>query len=413
MIQRLLTEPRVILFYLSLLFYPINSRLTFLYDIDVSRSLLQPWTTIPAILLIAIIIGFAFYIAKKRPLISFCIIFYFLNHIIEGSIFSLELIYEHRNYLPAMLLFIPFAEFIIYAIDYFSYKKIIQFIVAFGIVIILVGVGDITYRRNKIISSDFLLWFDNIHKAPQLSRPHSNLGRIYFNYNEKEKAFQEYEKAMVLNKFGGAHARALQEYNLGLYYFEEMKNDLALSYFKKSSELLPDYIPNTIGIAKIKLRQNKIREAKQIIKDKLIKYPHISELLELYSFILLKEGKTNEAQYLARNNLLKNPNSIFALMIMAETCRLKSNYSCAISYWKSLRVFSPQNAFANLALIELYAKIKDTKMLRQEISLLFYLQGNLKLNEYIEELTKDEKLIVYVPKISFYSSIIRRYCEIN
>ncbi len=119
MTQRLLTEPRVMLFYLSLLFYPVGSRLTLLYDIDVSRSLLHPWTTIPSILLILFIIGFAFYIARKRPLLSFSIIFYFLNHIIEGSIFSLELIYEHRNYLPSMLLFVPCAEFIIYAIDYF------------------------------------------------------------------------------------------------------------------------------------------------------------------------------------------------------------------------------------------------------------------------------------------------------
>ncbi|MFZ2397059.1 MAG: hypothetical protein WAW31_00080 [Smithella sp.] len=75
MMQRLLTEPRVILFYLSLLFYPISSRLTLLYDVDFSRSLFQPWTTIPSILLILFIISFALYIARKRPLISFCIIF--------------------------------------------------------------------------------------------------------------------------------------------------------------------------------------------------------------------------------------------------------------------------------------------------------------------------------------------------
>ena len=117
MVQRLLTEPSVILFYISLLFYPINSRLTLLYDIDVSRSLLQPWTTLPAILLILMAIGLAIYIAKKRPFLSFCLIFYFLNHLIEGSVINLELIYEHRNYLPAMLLFFPVAEFIIYAIN--------------------------------------------------------------------------------------------------------------------------------------------------------------------------------------------------------------------------------------------------------------------------------------------------------
>jgi Tfp pilus assembly protein PilF len=413
MMQRLLTEPRIILFYLSLLFYPISSRLTLLYDIEISRSLFQPWTTIPSILLILFVISFAFYIARKRPLISFCIIFYFLNHLIEGSVFSLELIYEHRNYLPSMLLFVPLAEFIIHALDYFSYKKIIQFIVALGIAIILFGEGDITYNRNKIVSDDFLLWFDNIDKSPGLSRPHTNLGSIYFNYDKKAKALQEYEKAIILNKFGSVEVLAIQKYNLGLIYFEEMKDDLAMGYFQKSYEILPQYIQNIICIAKIKLRQNKIKEADQIIKDKLKKYPDNSQLLELYSFILLKDGKINEAQIFAKKCMAKDSNSLFALKIMAETCRVRNNYAGAIYYWKSIRLLSPQNAFANLALIELYAKINDQKKLDQEIRLLFYLRGSLKLNEYIKQITGDEKLFIYIPKIENYSFITKKCYKIN
>jgi tetratricopeptide (TPR) repeat protein len=412
--QKLLTEPRVIIFYLSLLFYPISSRLTFLYDVEISRSLLQPWTTIPSMLLTLFIIGFSLYIYRKRPLISFCIIFYFLNHLIEGSIFNLELIYDYRNYLPSMFLFVPFAEFIIYAINYFSYKKIIQFIVALGIVIIIVGEGEITYSRNKIFSDNFLLWFDNIDKSPGLSRPHCNLGTIYFNYNEKEKALQEYKKAMILNNFGGSNvALAIQEYNLGLIYFEEMKDDLAMGYFKKASEILPEYIQNIICIAKIKLRQNKIKEADQIIKDKLKKYPRNSELLELYSFILLKDGRINEAQYFAKKCLANNTNSLLALKIMAETYRIKNNYADAISYWNAVRSISPKNALANLALIELYKKINNTEKLNQEIRLLFYLQGSLKLNEYIQQLKRDENLLIYIPEIENYSLIIRKCNNLN
>ena len=413
MMQRLLTEPRVILFYLSLLFYPISSRLTLLYDVEVSHSLLQPWTTIPSILLIFLIIGFALYIARKRPLISFCIIFYFLNHLIEGSIFNLELIYEHRNYLPSMFLFIPFAEFIIYAIDYFSYKKIIQVIVALAIAIILFGEGDITYSRNIIFSDDFLMWQDNIDKSPGLSRPHGNIGALYFHYNEKEKAIRKYKKAIILNNFGSKEALAVQEYNLGLSYFKEMQDDPAMEYFRKSSEIMPEYISNYIQIAKIKLRHDNIKEAKQIIEDKLKKYPDNYELLELYSFILLKNGNINDARYFARKCLAKNANSLPALKIMAEACRIKNNYACAVYYWKYVRALFPQDAYANLALIELYGKIKDTKMLNQEIRLLLYLKGSSKLNDYIQQLSKDEKLTVYLPEIENYSFIARKCPYMN
>ena len=55
-------------------------------------------------------------------------------------------------------------------------KKIIQFIVALGIVLILFGEGDSTYSRNKIFSDDFLLWLDNTDKSPELSIPHVNVG---------------------------------------------------------------------------------------------------------------------------------------------------------------------------------------------------------------------------------------------
>ena len=127
----------------------------------------------------------------------------------------------------------------------------------------------------------------------------------------------------------------------------------------------------------------------------------------------MKDGKINEAQNIARKCLAQNQNSLFAFKIMAETCRIKNNYAGAIYYWKSVRSISPQNAFANLALIELYAKIKDTKMLDQEIRLLFYLQRSIKLTEYINQLTKDEKLIIYLPEMDNYSFITKKCYNIN
>lgn len=406
--ERLLTESRVIIFYLSLLFYPISSRLNFLYDVEISHSLFQPWTTIPAILCILFLLVLAFYLARKRPLISFCIIFYFLNHVIESSVFNLELIYDYRNYLPSMLLFIPFAHFIISAIDYFSYNKIIQFITALGIAIVLFGLGDITYSRNKIVSDDVLLWFDNIEKAPGLSRPHTSLGAFYLNHGEKEKGLKELKKATVLNNWGGSNqSEGIQEYNLGFCYFIDMKNDLAMKHFRKSS-INFNHVLNYIFMAKIELRQNKIKKVKQLIQDKLKENPDKFELLELYSFILWKEGDIMNARHVAGKCLAKNPNSLTALQIMAETCRVKNNYTGAIAYWDLVRLFNPQNAYANLAFIEIYEKINDKKMLQQEITLLLTLKGSQTLNEYIHNLRKDEALLVYVPTIDHLSFITEK-----
>lgn len=399
MVQRLLTEPRVILFYLSLLFYPIYSRLTLLYDMDVSRTLLQPWTTIPAILAIIFLIGFAFYIAKKRPLLSFCIIFYFLNHVIEGSIFSLELIYEHRNYLPSMLLFVPVAEFIIYVIDYFSYKKVVQLIVASGIIIILAGQGDITYRRNTVISSEFLLWMDNIEKYPNLSRAYSNLGNAYMLYQQKAKGLYNYEKAMALDNFANTHARSLQEQNLGIYYFLEGRYDLALPYFERAYKTIPLYLPNTIYIAKIHLLRNEYSRAHRLIEPLIKNHPGNPGLNEIFCLILFKENNFYGAESYAKKILKNDLSSTFPLPILAETSRKKGNFQSAILFWRLYQQSFPQNPYANLALIELYAQINDYKMLDEELANLACLKKSRSLTSYINEISRNKNLLVlvYIP----------------
>jgi len=397
MAQRLLTEPRVILFYLSLLFYPIYSRLTLLYDMDVSRTLWQPWTTIPAILAIIFLIGFACYIAKKRPLLSFCIIFYFLNHIIEGSIFSLELIYEHRNYLPSMLLFVPVAKFIVYVIDYFSYKKVVQLIVASVIIVIIAGQGDITYRRNAVISSELLLWMDNIEKYPNLSRPYSNLGNAYMLSQQKAKGLHNYKKAMSLDNFANSHIRAIQVHNLGLYYFLEGKYNLAFSHFQSSYKIIPLYFQNVIYMAKIHLLRNEYSPAHRLIEPVLNEYPGNPELNEIFCLILFKENNIKKAELYAKKSLINNLSSTFPLPFLAETARKRGNIRSAVSLWELYQQSDPLNPYANLALIELYAQTNDKKLLDEELAKLFCLKKNPSLRFYLKEISRNQNLLVFIP----------------
>jgi protein O-mannosyl-transferase len=405
-IQRVLTEQRVIIYYLSLLFFPINSRLTLLYDMDISRSLFLPWTTLPAILLILAAISTAFYLAKKRPLLSFCIIFYFLNHFIEGSFFNLELIYEHRNYIPAMLLFIPPAQLCIFILDYAAHKKIIQLACAAGIIIIIGGMGDITYRRNAVVSDDLSLWMDNSKKYPQLSRPHSNLGNAYLSNNQREKALIEYEKAMSLNNFGGVYPRAVQEHNLGLYKFSEGKYDAALPYFESSDKILPFYLSNTIHIAKIHLIKDEFSLAHNIIKSALDKYPHNSELKELFCLILLRENKFAQAEEYAKSILRNNLSSTFPLAVLARTSSRKGNLLSAISFWRRYQHFYPNDRSANLALIELYAAKNDQRMLKEELAKLFCLKGGKSLSAFIKEDFDRRNLSIYLPDYNSIKEII-------
>jgi len=117
MSERVLTQSRVILYYLTLLVFPHPSRLNLDYDFPISKTILDPITTLISILIIAGLVGYSIWTAKKRPVLSFFTLWYFGNLVIESSIFPLEMVYEHRLYLPAVGPFVLFSLMVIRGIE--------------------------------------------------------------------------------------------------------------------------------------------------------------------------------------------------------------------------------------------------------------------------------------------------------
>ena len=109
--ERLLTEPRVLLDYLRLLVIP-RVLSTGLYNdaYVISTSLLNPATTLPALLVVLGLLATGFALRKRAPVLAAALLFYFAGHLLESTAIPLELYFEHRNYLPAMLLGWPLAR---------------------------------------------------------------------------------------------------------------------------------------------------------------------------------------------------------------------------------------------------------------------------------------------------------------
>lgn len=102
LIERLLTQPRVLFEYLGQMYWPRRAMLgVFSDDYVASTGILSPPSTlIAAVALIAISIA-AVAFRKLSPSI-FCGWFFFLiSHAVESGFLPLELYFEHRNYLPA------------------------------------------------------------------------------------------------------------------------------------------------------------------------------------------------------------------------------------------------------------------------------------------------------------------------
>ncbi|MGD9332692.1 MAG: hypothetical protein PVJ53_15365, partial [Desulfobacterales bacterium] len=178
-LERIATQPRVLVYYLSLFFFPKPSRLTVDYDYPLSTSIVNPITTLPSLLLIIAALMGALYSARRYRLLSFSIIWYFGNHLVESSFIPLDIIFEHRTYLPTM--FVPLVP-VIWAFTHIKKKPIVA-----GLLLLpALMFGYWTYERNKVWQNAIALWQDTVKKSPQKARPHFNLGESYAEIGEEQ-----------------------------------------------------------------------------------------------------------------------------------------------------------------------------------------------------------------------------------
>ncbi|MDR0529521.1 MAG: hypothetical protein LBG69_07940 [Zoogloeaceae bacterium] len=99
MTERLMTESRVLFYYLRLFLFPsLSEMMLFHDDFEISRGLFIPWTTSLSIAGLVIITFFAVWFRKCFPLFLFAWGWFIISHLMESTVISLELVFEHRNY---------------------------------------------------------------------------------------------------------------------------------------------------------------------------------------------------------------------------------------------------------------------------------------------------------------------------
>ena len=101
--DRLLTEPRVLWDYVSVLLLPSGARLGLYHDdYRISHGLLDPASTTLAIVAWLTVIAAAWRLRRTIPGFALGVGIFFVGHALESTIFPLLIYFEHRNYLPAI-----------------------------------------------------------------------------------------------------------------------------------------------------------------------------------------------------------------------------------------------------------------------------------------------------------------------
>ncbi len=397
--ERLLTEPRIIIFYISLLLYPMPGRLSIAHNISVSHSLFDPITTILSILIIPAIIGFAVLKARKWPLISYCILFFFLNHLIESTIFPLELVFEHRNYLPSMLFFVPFSFLAWKGISYFSYKKSMRFILVAFIILVLIGLGHSTFMRNFIWNREVSLWIDATEKAPNLFRPWHNLGNAYSSLNKREVALSCYRKALTKKSINQKGAKCLTFFDMAFEYHKMGKLDKALHYYQSAESVNPSFADSYNNKGALLLSEGLIDEARQEL-EKAIKYDkkHSNAYSNL-GRLLLRKGEIDGAIEALKKAIKFKPDERIPLRDLGYAYRVKGCYGKAFLIFNKALNIKPADPKVFLYLSEIYFKNRKNSQGEKFIKKFLDSGKRIHLRDYTKGIAEEKEKSIKIKNI--------------
>jgi len=253
----LMTEFRVVVTYVRLLFFPVKQNLD--YDYPIYSSFLNHEVFL-SFFFISILFAFAIYLLYKSRagshtnlffgfsrLTAFGILWFFITLSVESSVIPIrDVINEHRLYLPGIGIIIAFSSTAFYAWKFisdnlkptFSASLILQTVPYLFISIIVVPLLVAAYQRNSVWKDEISLWEDVKRKSPQKARAYNCLGNAYRGKGWTDKAIEHYQMSVILNpRYSDAY------YNLGLAYSEGGQTDKAIEYYKIALKLSP-YLVN-------------------------------------------------------------------------------------------------------------------------------------------------------------------------
>lgn len=342
--ERLFTQLRVIVHYFELLLAPLPDNLSLDYSFPLSTSLFKPITTLFCAIFLTGLLLTGFIIATRERLLSFCIFWFFLNLIIESSVIPLEIIYEHRTYLPSMF-FILF--FVILAFRLLNYPKVT--------VAILLSLSIIfsywTIQRNDTWNNPILFWQKSLEKFPDNARIHTNLGVEYFKKGQYPLAEKHFLTALKLKP-----RNALVYNNLAEIQEQNGNYEQAEIFLRNAIEITPNHVLARMNLASLLKKLGRFEESLEHYFFVHQLYPEYSvPNMEIGQLLLYGSQPKKALSYLLKS-LPRQPDNFSLLMAIAESNMRIGKMEESIEYYKKALKKTPGSIIALFNLAMLYSE---------------------------------------------------------
>lgn len=334
-LERILTQLRVVVIYMGLLLFPHPSRLNLLHDVRPSHSLLDPATTLLSLLLILALVALSAGLAKKQRIISFGIIWFFIHLMIESSFIALELIFEHRLYLPMF----GFALISVDLILRFFSRRPATAVVILSVIIMALGSG--TFLRNRVWQSRLTLWSDVVSKSPQNYRGHYNLACDWTYIGKLNDAIFHFREALRLKPdYAKAHN------NLGVVLLRQGKPNEAMRHYQQALQIDRGSAEAHYNIGVVLRSRGNMQAAVYHYLEALRLKPNFAEARNNLFIALDQQGKHTQAFKHLAGALKDKPEHAEALNNLALTFEKQGRFKEAIDLYLQALQAKPEYAVA-------------------------------------------------------------------
>lgn len=362
--QRLLTEARVLWFYVGLTLFPrIGAFGIYHDDIAISTGLLTPWTTLPATLGLIGAAAAALALYRRYPLFSFAVLWFLVAQSMESSFIPLEIAHEHRNYLPSFGIIMAGISGVTLAAQKLRRPQLGTALLAFYIAVF----AGVTYSRAHTWASEEQIIETAAQNHPRSARSQYILAELYSQKGDPLAAMRHYKQTAELDP--------VDPYALIKIVITAAETTINGVPSNINGDLrlkipgLPEFV-SPIRVADritLQVSDTVIDEIERRLREEIVR-AHTSFTLGLMSFCV-NRGQKNCAHLYQRlvrwyQLALNNPknNNLARSYLASGLARLyldHGDYAKALAAAKQSRRYDPSNAELWLEEAEAYLRLDD------------------------------------------------------
>lgn len=341
-----LSQPGVIVHYLSLAFWPAGLLLDHKWPVAETAGQIVPQALIIGMLLLWTVIGLA-----RRHWLGFVGAWFFVILAPTSSIVPIkDLAFEHRMYLPlaGVIAFVVIGMYAAYAHLRGIQRLPVQLSPAVPIALAMLATGSLSFatiHRNRAYHSEIAMWQDVVAKKPDNHRAFYNLGGAHEMARDMEAALLAYRESVRLEpEWSWSRSK------LGVALSATGEKAKAIEQFREAIRLRPSYGIARFNLGSVLAETSDAQGAATEYRELMRIEPGNAGAAYNLGNVLNKLKRYDEAAEAFQTAGRLDPTDASAFYNLANTLRRLKRYEQAESAYRNAIEIKPKHANAHMQL---------------------------------------------------------------